>query len=135
MNAVLVDTNILSYSFKGDSKAKAYARILEHDTLLYSFQTRAELEFWALHRNWGDHKKAELERFLKPYSLVPHTPETSIHWAHAMHAAQQAGRRMLSDDAWIAATALELGIPLVTHNKKDFLGLADLEIISFQEDG
>jgi tRNA(fMet)-specific endonuclease VapC len=134
LTVVLVDTNILSYSFKGDSRVEAYAHILEQDTVLYNFQTHAELLFWSVQRNWSERKKKELERFLEPYSLVPHAPETGHHWASAMHAARQAGRRMLSDDAWIAATALELGVPLVTHNKKDFMGVSNLEIISFSEE-
>ena len=33
-------------------------------------------------------------------------------------------------DAWIAATALHLGVPLITHNKNDYLGVDGLTIIS-----
>jgi predicted nucleic acid-binding protein len=37
---------------------------------------------------------------------------------------------MEAPDAWIAATALLYGSPLVTHNPKDYLGLPNLEILS-----
>ena len=33
-------------------------------------------------------------------------------------------------DAWIAATALHLDVPLVTHNKNDFLGVDGLTLIT-----
>ncbi|MDR2115483.1 MAG: hypothetical protein LBP87_03785 [Planctomycetaceae bacterium] len=33
-------------------------------------------------------------------------------------------------DAWIAATALALGCPLLTHNAKDFENIPGLEIIT-----
>jgi len=33
-------------------------------------------------------------------------------------------------DAWIAATALALDVPLVTHNAVDFEGIEGLEILT-----
>ena len=44
--------------------------------------------------------------------------------------AERAGRRISCADAWIAATALRFGVPLVTHNANDYLGVADLTIIN-----
>ncbi len=37
---------------------------------------------------------------------------------------------METADAWIAATALLYGAPLVTHNRSDYLGVPELTIIS-----
>lgn len=47
-----------------------------------------------------------------------------------MVAAQAAGRRIECADAWVAATALLYGVPLVTHNRNDYLGVAGLTLIS-----
>jgi predicted nucleic acid-binding protein len=33
-------------------------------------------------------------------------------------------------DAWIAATALQFGVPLVTHNRKDYAAVKGLTLIS-----
>ena len=43
-------------------------------------------------------------------------------WAHIARSAHPSARIVSIDfaDAWIAATALELDIPLVTHNVRDF---------------
>ena len=40
-----------------------------------------------------------------------------------MVAAQAAGRRIETADAWIAATALLYDAPLATHNGSDYLGV------------
>jgi predicted nucleic acid-binding protein len=39
-------------------------------------------------------------------------------------------RRIECADAWIAATALLYSVPLVTHNRNDYLGVPDLTLIS-----
>jgi predicted nucleic acid-binding protein len=36
------------------------------------------------------------------------------------------GRPIQAADAWIAATAIALGVPLVTHNRDDFASVDDL---------
>ena len=50
--------------------------------------------------------------------------------AEVMVAAQAAGRRIETADAWIAATALLYEAPLVTHNGSDYLGVPGLKLIS-----
>jgi predicted nucleic acid-binding protein len=37
---------------------------------------------------------------------------------------------MISADAWIAATALVLSVPLVTNNPKDYRRLDKLQLVS-----
>lgn len=133
MNAVLVDTDVISYSFKRDPRARPFDAYLESRNVLYSFQTDAELRFWALERGWSAGRRRQLETFLEPYTLIGHDPDISGRWAAVMHEARRAGRRMLAADAWIAATALEVGVPLVTNNAADYAGLSGLELISFQE--
>ena len=51
-------------------------------------------------------------------------------WAEVRHAARSAGRRIEVADAWIAATALALGIPVVTHSRSDYPGVPNLVVIS-----
>jgi len=41
-----------------------------------------------------------------------------------------AGRRIECADAWIAATALLYGAPLLTHNRSHSLGVPGLSLIS-----
>jgi hypothetical protein len=53
MNAVVVDTDVVSLVFKADSRAEKYVSALSAPDLLVSFMTEAELERWILQRD-GD---------------------------------------------------------------------------------
>lgn len=47
-----------------------------------------------------------------------------------MVATQAAGRRIEGADAWIAATARLYDASLVTHNRRDYLGVPGLNLVS-----
>jgi predicted nucleic acid-binding protein len=53
MDAILLDTNIVSFVLKGDSRAASYTPHLQGRKLAISFMTVAELFQWAAIRNWG----------------------------------------------------------------------------------
>lgn len=53
MNAVVVDTDVVSLVFKGDTRAAKYLPAMSASDLLVSFMTEAELERWMLPANWG----------------------------------------------------------------------------------
>jgi tRNA(fMet)-specific endonuclease VapC len=46
--AIVVDTDVLSYLFKGDTRGDLYRPHLDGQVLLISFMTLAELDRWAL---------------------------------------------------------------------------------------
>ena len=43
---------------------------------------------------------------------------------------RQSGRLVTHADAWIAATAIACGAPLLTHNAADYKGIAGLSVIT-----
>jgi predicted nucleic acid-binding protein len=47
-----------------------------------------------------------------------------------MNSARKRGRPVAPADAWIAATALLLDVPLVTHNSSHYEGIDGLRVIS-----
>jgi predicted nucleic acid-binding protein len=59
MNAAIVDTDVVSMLFKGDTRALAYGPHITGRLLGISFMTLAELERWPLERNWGQRRKLE----------------------------------------------------------------------------
>lgn len=130
---IVLDTNIISYQFRNDSRYAVYKAHIEGKICCVSFQTRAEIERWIVARAWGLKKQQTFCEFYSQFIEIPHSLELSKQWAIASNQADQRGRPIPPDDAWIAATALELGVALVTHNKKDFLGVTSLEIISFAQ--
>ncbi len=122
MNAVLVDTDVVSMIFKQDSRAQLYRPHLTGLLLAVSFMTVAELHRWALIKNWGGARKAELHEYLSNYIVLMCDAELCLSWAEVTEAARRNGRPIGCADAWIAATARLYRIPLVTHNYRDYFG-------------
>ena len=127
---LVVDTDVLSFLYKRDTRAKLYEPHLNDPPFIVSFMSLAELRRWALERNWGEDRRQRLENYLTRY-LVLHSDDLMCnHWAQAMQSARLHGRPIAPSDAWIAATALLLEIPLVTHNGAHYSGIAGLRVIS-----
>lgn len=129
-DAVVVDTDVVSYTFKGDSRRDAYREHLDGRFLLIPPQTIAELERWALTANWGASRRAGMEQHLRRYLVQPFSRDLCVKWAEAMHSASRNSFTLHGADAWIAAVALLHDIPLVTNNGKDFRGVEGLTVIS-----
>jgi predicted nucleic acid-binding protein len=132
VNHVLVDTNIISYVLKSDSRAELYREHLEGSTLGVSFVTIAELEAWAALHDWGPARRERMRDFLGEPRFIVHGwfRGMSACYATVQVKARDAGRTIEDNDAWIATTALYFEIPLITHNRKDFDFLGCLRLIS-----
>lgn len=130
MSTVLLDTNIVSYLFKGDTRAVHYAPHLLNQELALSMMTVAELFQWAGMRNWGRTRMVQLEATLNQYTLLPFDFETCRYWAEIRVARHKVGHPISPQDAWIAATALRYGLALITHNPDDFQKVTGLIIIT-----
>lgn len=131
MSLVLVDTSVFSLVFKKDSRAELYANDLAGKRLHLSFMTVAELRLWALCRNWGPRRVESLDQALRNYVVLGIDDETARRWAEIAAGQRRSGRnRQDRGDWWIAASALRHSMPLITHNPRDFEGIADLRVIS-----
>src|SRR5437762_6408278 len=123
MRPVVLDTDIVSFLFKNDSRAHAYLPHLHDRQWLISFMTEAELEQWALLSNWNAKRIEWLRIFLGRFVIVPSSRDLVLKWAEVMVAARRNGRRIETADAWIAATAALHEAPLMTHNGNDYVGV------------
>jgi tRNA(fMet)-specific endonuclease VapC len=130
MTTLIVDTDVVSFLLKGDTRAGLYRPHLEDKTLALSFMTVAELYQWAYVRNWGARKLARLEEQLQRYVIVPYDNDLCKQWASICVQRKRLGRPISVQDAWIAATALRHRCPLVTHSGDDFSEIVGLEVIS-----
>lgn len=116
----LLDTNIFSYLLRGDTRAEPCRAYLAGRQLGVSFQTVAELRRWAIERRWGSVRRRELARRLDRVVVYLVDDALMTAWAEITARLRPAGRPITDSDAWIAATAWTLDIPLVTHNRRHF---------------
>lgn len=131
MNVILLDTNIVSFLFKGDSRAKSYAPYLQGQRLAISFMTVAELYQWAAIRRWGTRRIKQLEQTLMTnYTVLSFDVALCQKWGELRAKRRAIGKPISPEDAWVAATALQYDLPLITHNPKDFERIPGLEIIT-----
>ena len=130
MTEIVVDTDVVSFLFKNHQLRYHYDPELAGRVPLVSFMTVAELERWALQYRWSSNRLHGLRLYLERFTVVPSNEDLCRQWAEVMVAAQAAGRRIESADAWIAATALLYHAPLLTHNRRDYVGVPGLELIS-----
>jgi len=127
---VVVDTDVVSYLFKNHSLAPVYQAILAGRPLAVSLITLAEIEYGMTAKNWGATRRELMHRFLARFTpLLPDT-ETASAWARIKSGCEKKGRPITFADAWIAAAALQLNVPIVTHNASDFDAVENLMILT-----
>ena len=126
----MLDTNIVSFEFRRDSRLSLYTRHLFDQEQAIAFVTLAELYKWPLERNFSEGRTTALEKHLKAYVILPIDDKLARTWAQMQFRMKTKGLGISAEDGWIAATALRHGIPLVTHNRKHFEHIPGLNIIS-----
>lgn len=128
MEALILDTNIVSYIMNGDSRVNAYREHFAEKTLAISFMTVGELYEGAYRKAWDKKKFGLLKEQIKNYLVIPCSPNMCEIWGRLR--AERKKQPIAVDDGWIAATAITYECPLVTHNPKDFLDITGLQIIT-----
>jgi tRNA(fMet)-specific endonuclease VapC len=130
MNAAIIDTDVVSMIFKGDSRAQRYRVQFTGRLVGISFMTLAELERWQLERRWGAVRKADLAQHLTKYIVLPANRELCTKWAEVSWEARRQGRPIQTADAWIAASALYYDVPLITNNASDYEMVSGLQLLT-----
>ena len=127
---MLLDTNIVGYFFRRDSRARLYVRHLVGQQRFISFTTQAELYQWLFLRPFTVANRERLLAHIKRHVVLPHDERMAWCWAELTAHCRKQGIGISTSDAWIAATALRHDLPLITHNRKHFERVPGLTIIS-----
>jgi tRNA(fMet)-specific endonuclease VapC len=99
INACVIDTDVISYIFKSDSRASLYFPHLDGNLGLISFMTLAELRQWSLVRDWGERRLRELELFLARYHVIQSDDYLCSLWAEIRRDALKHGSPIDTADA------------------------------------
>lgn len=114
--------------------AREAGRLLEIELLPaelgVSMVTVGELRAGVLATNSAETRARRLETLTEALSLdpVPIDEPVATAWAELRIALRDAGRRMPVNDSWIAATAIALGVPVVTQDD-DYDDVPGLDVI------
>lgn len=127
---VILDTNIVSYLMRGGQLAQDYDPHIQTRLLSIAFFTLGELYFGAEKAKWGKKRRTQLETTLRNYVVIPYDHEIARCYGRLVAYRELVGRRIASNDAWIAACAVRHNIPLITHNARHFRGTPGLDIIT-----
>jgi predicted nucleic acid-binding protein len=118
---VVVDTDVYSARFVPNSQlALRYEPLLVGRPEVLSFQTVAEVRYGALLRGWGEARLRRLDVAISRAEVVHSGPDLIRVYAEFRIACQRIGhalcQREHDADRWVAATALRLGVPLVSND-------------------
>ena len=119
---VVIDTDVYSARLTpGSALAQRYEPLLVGREAFLSFQTVAELRYGALLRGWGSRRLHRLNAEIARAEIVHTGPELVGTYVELRVACERSGHALAQrdhdGDRWIAATALRLGIPLVSNDR------------------
>jgi tRNA(fMet)-specific endonuclease VapC len=126
----LVDTNILGYFARNSSAAlqKRMWAALKKQEVAISAITRAEIRFGLALLQADDKRRRTIDLLLNELSVLPWTPEAADRYGDIAAHLQQTRQPIGDMDTQIAAHALALGLPLVTHNMQHYQRVPGLKL-------
>lgn len=130
---VVVDTDVFIWMSRGRERAASYRRLLHGSSAVLSFATVAELWRGAYERAYDERSRERLRADIRAAVVVAPTDDLTQAWAELTVDAKRRGHALgqpaQKHDAWIAATALLYGVPLLTEDR-DFAGYPGLELLA-----
>ena len=104
---------------QGHSPADLAVSAITHYELLYGVERCPPA--------WRKKEGSKVRLLLEQMQTLPFTGETAAHASSLRAALESAGRSIGPMDLLIAATALEYGLPVVTHNLREFQRVPGLQ--------
>ncbi|CAN5361873.1 hypothetical protein BH20ACT9_BH20ACT9_00930 [soil metagenome] len=119
---IVIDTDVYGADLVTNAPlADRYEPIIVGRPAFLSFQTVAELRFGALRRSWGEARMRKLAAKIAAAEVVHSGDDLVAIYARlradCVRIGHALGQRGHDADRWVAATALRLGIPLVSNDR------------------
>src|SRR5271165_776620 len=118
---VVVDTMVVSWLFddRPNPVADRYRALIGPAPVILAFHTVMELRFGAIRAEWGELRRRRLERRIAGLSIVQPDDEMITMCAELRSDCHRTGHalgnKIHDGDRWIAAAAIRLRLPLVSH--------------------
>src|SRR5260370_18918805 len=119
---VVVDTMVISWLLdeRPNPLAERYRLLIGAAPVLLAFQTVMEVRYGALRARWGELRRRGLERRLAQLTVVQPDDEMITVCVQLRAECQRTGHalgdKLHDGDRWIAAAAIRLRCPLVSHD-------------------
>jgi tRNA(fMet)-specific endonuclease VapC len=130
---VLVDTDVFIWLTRGKEQAARYAPLVSGKRIVLSFATVAELWRGAYARDYNETSRRNLEAAIGLTVVVSPTNELTHAWAQLSNETRAAGhplgQKAQAHDAWVAATARHMKIPLLTNNRRHFENIEGVGLV------
>jgi tRNA(fMet)-specific endonuclease VapC len=126
---LVVDTDVASFMFRKCERGIAYWDLIGMNAKGITALSLAELHSGVTKANWGDRRIASLDAFLNDFRLFETNAEIANMSGAIRGVCERVGRAVSWPDAWAAATALWLDVPLVAHDR-DLEGIPGLRVLT-----
>lgn len=110
-----LDTNIAAAALNGHREVKRRMQVAR--LIVLPFPVVGELLFGAAKSARSDENLQAYRRFIDAAHVQQSNPDTMEVYARVKLQLQRQGTPLPENDIWIAACALHLGLPLVTHDQ------------------
>ncbi|MGV3533606.1 MAG: type II toxin-antitoxin system VapC family toxin [Chthoniobacteraceae bacterium] len=125
---ILLDSSVIIAHFRG--KLDLFEHVSTAEPLFVPLVALGELLKGALKSDNPTRHRAKIDAFLKIVAVLNPDFETAEHYAQASVALASKGYAIPENDLWIAATALELEMPLATRDAH-FQRVEGLEVLAW----
>lgn len=122
----LLDTNAAIFYLNGDQVVTGI--INDADAIYLSSISLGELYFGAERSARVSENIAQIEQFVSERSLLVCDKETAIWYGRVLKGLADKGRPIPDNDVWIAATAFQHDLTVLTRDVKHFTEVDDLSI-------
>jgi predicted nucleic acid-binding protein len=129
---LIVDTDVASFIHDDTERGAAYSKLMAGSCAGMTLMAVAEFRAGVVQKNWGPRRIASLDAFLQRYMLIETNSEIANVSGGIRACCARVGRALSWPDAWAAATALWLDVPLVTHDW-DLEGIPGLQVLTLHQ--
>ena len=130
---LIADSDVVSYMSRRDPRGQAFSDLIGERPTGITLLSVAESRKGAVYSDWGDREIAYLHAFLSRFFVVEFNAEIANVCGGLLGCCKQIGVSISWPDAWAAATALWLDVPLVAHDR-DLERVPGLRVLTIHSD-